>query len=112
MLPRTLEPEVMDTVGEAVDYDSMDHTEVNRCFADEFLAAVAKAMSNQEAAMAGSREPASTTHNPIRLRVLDVGTGTARIPIDICRRAADAHVTGADLSAHMLQLGQRNVIQS
>ncbi len=30
MIPRILEPEVMDTVEEAVDYDAMDHSTVNR----------------------------------------------------------------------------------
>src|SRR5262249_22343151 len=45
------------------------------------------------------------------LRVLDVGTGTAQIPIEICRRRADLKITAIDLAAHMLQLGQRNVIR-
>ncbi len=38
MLDRVLEPEVMDTVEEAVDYDAMDHAEVNRRFVDDLLA--------------------------------------------------------------------------
>ena len=40
MLSRILEPEVMDTLEEAHDYDSMDHAEVNRRFAADTLAAV------------------------------------------------------------------------
>ena len=32
MLPRVLEPEVMDTAEEARDYDAMDHSQVNRVF--------------------------------------------------------------------------------
>ena len=32
MLPRTLEPEVMDSAEEAGDYDAMDHGAVNRAF--------------------------------------------------------------------------------
>ena len=39
MLPRTLEPEVMDSVEEARDYDAMDHAVVNRVFVEDFLAA-------------------------------------------------------------------------
>ena len=35
MLPRVLEPEVMDTAEEARDYDTMDHSEVNRRFVAE-----------------------------------------------------------------------------
>jgi hypothetical protein len=38
MLPRVLEPEVMDTPEEARDYDAMDHSAVNRVFVADFLA--------------------------------------------------------------------------
>jgi ubiquinone/menaquinone biosynthesis C-methylase UbiE len=97
MLPRTLEPEVMDSLEEAVDYDSMDHSEVNRSFADEFLAALGKRGLPQVGTS---------------LEVLDVGTGTARIPIEICQRSRDIRITAADLAGHMLQLAQRNVIEA
>lgn len=96
MLPRTLEPEVMDSEAEAVDYDSMDHTEVNRRFVDQLL---------------DCRQPGEGTSDQ-PLRVLDVGTGTAQIPLELCRRDANLHVMAVDLAAHMLQLGQRNVIQA
>jgi len=56
MLPRVLEPEVMDTAEEAVDYDTMDHGAVNRVFVTDFLAVWGQT-------------------NPI----LDVATGTAKI---------------------------------
>ena len=39
MLPRVLEPEVMDSPEEARDYDAMDHAEVNRRFVADFLTA-------------------------------------------------------------------------
>jgi ubiquinone/menaquinone biosynthesis C-methylase UbiE len=93
MLPRMLEPEVMDSLTEAVDYDSMDHAEVNRRFAEDFLA------------MAPNRLPGQAI-----CRVLDVGTGTAQIPIEISRRRNDLRITAIDLAAHMLQVAQRNVI--
>jgi ubiquinone/menaquinone biosynthesis C-methylase UbiE len=38
MLPRVLEPEVMDSEVEARDYDAMDHGQVNRLFAADFIA--------------------------------------------------------------------------
>ena len=63
MLPRVLEPEVMDSAEEADDYDSMDHAEVNTRFAAEFLCVW-------------------DTEWPI----LDVGTATAQIPIEVCRQ--------------------------
>jgi ubiquinone/menaquinone biosynthesis C-methylase UbiE len=86
MLPRALEPEVMDTPEEARDYDSMDHQAVNRVFVADFLAF-----------WDGS--------NPI----LDVGTGTAQIPIELCRQAATAEVTAIDLAEEMLKVGRENV---
>lgn len=86
MLPRVLEPEVMDSAEEARDYDSMDHAEVNRRFVEDFLAIWNGA-------------------NP----VLDVGTGTAQIPIELCQQHAAAEVVGIDLAQAMLDVGQTNV---
>jgi ubiquinone/menaquinone biosynthesis C-methylase UbiE len=86
MLPRILEPEVMDTPEEARDYDAMDHAAVNRVFVADFLAAWGGA-------------------NP----VLDVGTGTAQIPIELCRTATTARVVAIDLAEQMLAVGRDNV---
>ena len=85
-LLRVLEPEVMDSAKEAQDYDAMDHAEVNRVFVDDLLAFVG--------------EP----HD-----VLDLGTGTALIPIELCRRNEDCRVMAVDLSVHMLDLARYNV---
>lgn len=93
MLPRKLEPEVMDSESEAIDYDNMDHREVNRLFGDHFLALLPAGAAGEAA-----------------LSVLDVGTGTAQIPVEICRRREDLKITAVDLASHMLQLAQRNVI--
>jgi ubiquinone/menaquinone biosynthesis C-methylase UbiE len=87
MLPRVLEPEVMDTPEEAADYDAMDHTAVNRLFAADFLAAFP--------AVAGP--------------ILDVGTGTAQIPIELCRCDPTLTIVAIDLATHMLRLAVRNV---
>jgi ubiquinone/menaquinone biosynthesis C-methylase UbiE len=86
MLPRVLEPEVMDTAEEARDYDAMDHSAVNALFAEDFLK------------LRGAVNP-----------VLDVGTGTAQIPIELCRRSPLAKVVAIDLADHMLALARRNV---
>jgi ubiquinone/menaquinone biosynthesis C-methylase UbiE len=93
-MQRVLEPEVMDTAVEAADYDAMDHREVNRRFVDDLLAC----RSESEASP------------PQAVRVVDIGTGTAQIPIELCRTTDVVHVTGVDLAAHMLQLGQRNIV--
>jgi ubiquinone/menaquinone biosynthesis C-methylase UbiE len=94
MLPRVLEPEVMDTAEEAADYDAMDHAEVNRRFVTDLL-------STRERLRPGDwRRPG---------RVLDVGTGTALIPIELCATCPDIHVTAIDLAAEMLTLARRRV---
>ena len=94
MLPRVLEPEVMDTPDEARDYDSMDHSAVNQIFAADFLRLW-------------------DTETPI----LDVGTGTAQIPIELCRQCresrpdlwGDLSIVAVDLADHMLALARINV---
>jgi ubiquinone/menaquinone biosynthesis C-methylase UbiE len=86
MLPRILEPEVMDSPEEAHDYDAMDHQEVNRTFVADFL----KVWDGE---------------NP----VLDLGTGTAQIPIELCLQDNRARVFAVDLAEHMLALGRENV---
>ena len=61
-IPRVLEPEVMDTAEEADSYDAMGHSVVNAAFAEDFLRAF------------NDRTPGP---------VLDVGTGTALIPLEL-----------------------------
>ena len=86
MLPRVLETEAMDTAAEAVGYDAMDHSEVNRRFVDDLLAA-----------------------SPPPGEILDLGTGTALIPIELGRRRTGHRILGVDLAEHMLALGRKNV---
>lgn len=87
MLPRVLEPEVMDSAEEARDYDAMDHGHVNRVFVADFL---------------GAWQAGAGT-------MLDVGTGTAQIPIELCRQHVAVQVVGIDLAEHMVRLGEENV---
>jgi ubiquinone/menaquinone biosynthesis C-methylase UbiE len=86
MLARVLEPEVMDSAEEASDYDAMDHGQVNRVFVADFIA-----------------------FWPPHGRVLDVGTGTAQIPIELCRQALGIAVVAIDAARHMLKVAQANV---
>ena len=87
MLVRVLEPEAMDTPEEARDYDAMDHAAVNSAFAQDFLAACPGFQGV----------------------VLDVGTGTAQIPIVLCRLAPAMRVVAVDLAQEMLTLAAVNV---
>ena len=91
MLPRVLENEAMDTIEEAVEYDRMDHSGVNGRFVADFL----------------------QVHGPCRGgEILDVGTGTARIPIALCQADASTRVVAIDLSETMLEIGRRNVAEA
>lgn len=93
MLPRTLEPEVMDTEEDASEYDLMNHEEVNRRFVADWGAAC------QQTRMALDRP----------LLMLDVGTGTARIPIALCQRYSHVTITAIDLADEMLKLARINI---
>lgn len=86
LLKRQLEPEVMDTTEDACDYNAMDHAAVNQIFVADFLA------SGFE-----------------RGDVLDVGTGTALIPIELCRRNSECRVMAIDLAVAMLDLARLNI---
>ena len=82
MIPRELEPESMETAEDVEQYDAMDHREVNDRFVADFLAA----------------------HGPCRGgEILDVGTGTALIPIALARADASARVVGFDLAPAMIE---------
>jgi len=90
-LARVLEVEVMDTAAEAADYNAMDHSAVNAVFAEDLLNALASG-------------------GDTRLEILDLGTGTALIPIEVCRRTTDCRILAVDLAAHMLALAKTNVV--
>lgn len=88
-MDRILEPEVMDTWLEATAYDAMDFVAVNTVFATEAIAL-----------------------DPHAIKILDVGTGTARIPILMCQHQPQYLITGVDLAQSMLIIGHRNVAEA
>lgn len=85
-LPRTLEPEYMDDPIEASLYDSMDHQAVNAKFVDDLIAA--GSFGND---------------------IIDLGSGTARIPILLAKKVPGTRVMAIDAATHMLDLAVRNV---
>lgn len=109
MLPRILEPEVMDTPEEAHDYDAMDHRAVNQRFVDDFLAAL------QRAGLAPEEVAAERP-----LRILDAGTGTAQIPIELVSRFVNVRgtwttgeqcpllIVAVDRAGEMLKVARHN----
>ncbi len=108
MLTRVLEPEVMDTPAEALAYDAMDHSEVNRLFVDDFLRA-ATGQSDQSIDLHAARlalQVPATEATPV---LLDLGTGTAQIPVELCRRDDSLRVLAVDLSPSMLDLARAKI---
>lgn len=99
MLTRILETEAMDSAQEAQDYNSMDHSDVNRAFAADLLAAWEKGD--------GPLLRQGTVH--LFTEILDLGTGTALIPIEICRQSPNASVLAVDAAEQMLAVGRQNV---
>jgi ubiquinone/menaquinone biosynthesis C-methylase UbiE len=77
----------MDTADDAREYDAMDHSNVNDQFVTDLLAIL----------------PNST------LQVLDLGAGTAQIPIELARRAPQLHITAVDAAPSMLALAHENI---
>lgn len=88
-LARTLEPEAMDTVEDTEAYDAMDHATVNLAFVDDLLRV-----------------------SPSPARVLDLGAGTALIPVALATAAPSARVTALDLAATMLRRGAEHVARA
>ncbi len=85
-IDRILEPEVMDTWLEATAYDGMDFLAVNTAFAAEAIEL-----------------------DPHAVKILDAGTGTARIPILMCQQRSQYLFTAVDLAQSMLIIGRSNV---
>jgi ubiquinone/menaquinone biosynthesis C-methylase UbiE len=83
---RTLEPEVMDTFEAAMMYDQMNHEAVNRKFVDDLVAG-----------------------GDVGGEVIDLGTGTALIPIELCERVDGVRVLAIDASGEMLDLARRRI---
>ncbi|MDX1928774.1 MAG: class I SAM-dependent methyltransferase [Pirellulaceae bacterium] len=89
MLERVLEPELMDDPDEADSYNEMDHSEVNRRFVEELLAG-----------------------GELGNDILDLGTGTALIPIELCQKHPTCRVMASDAATSMLDLARYNVAGS
>ena len=85
---RTLEPEVMDTAQDAEEYDAMDFTEPDTRFADAAAALIGDAPG---------------------IRAIDVGTGTAKIPVLLLARRPGISVLAVDMAEEMLRLAARNL---
>jgi ubiquinone/menaquinone biosynthesis C-methylase UbiE len=88
VLKRILEPELMDTVEDAEEYHAMDFAEPDGRFAERALELLAFAKAPE---------------------ILDVGTGTAKIPVLLARARADLRVVAVDPAREMLRVAARHV---
>jgi ubiquinone/menaquinone biosynthesis C-methylase UbiE len=91
MIDRVLEPEVMEDLQEAIEYNDMDFSEVNRAFVTDFVA-----YATQDGLTLGRD-------------ILDLGTGTARIPVELCNQVPSVRVMASDASTQMLELARYNI---
>lgn len=86
MMERVLEPEVMDSLTEAIEYDAMDFTEINTAFA--FMAIAL---------------------GPPQGIILDAGTGPGRIPVLICKMRPKWQIIAIDAAQNMLKVAAQHV---
>ncbi|MGI8504354.1 MAG: class I SAM-dependent methyltransferase [Hassallia sp.] len=85
-MERVLEPEVMDSLTEAIEYDAMDFTEINTAFAKSAIAL-----------------------GPPQGIVLDAGTGTGRIPVLISQMRSKWQIIAIDAAKNMLKVAAQHV---
>lgn len=97
VLKRVLEPEVMDSEKEAQEYNDMDHSVVNQHFVEELFQ------------FARNQDPVAADAEFDFGDVLDLGTGTALIPVELCRQDHECRVMAVDLAVSMLELARYNV---
>ncbi len=94
MLDRVLEPEVMDTAEDAAEYDAMDHSVVNAQFVSDLITALTDRSLY--------RTVERLRHGSVA-QILDLGSGTGQIPIELARRASNAQITAIDAAESMLR---------
>ncbi len=91
MMPRVLEPELMDDPAQAVAYAGADFAEENQGFVERFKEYFPEFSQG---------------------RILDLGCGPADIPIRFARLYPACQVVGVDASAPMIRLGEQAVQQA
>jgi ubiquinone/menaquinone biosynthesis C-methylase UbiE len=89
---RILEPELMDTARDAEEYDAMDFTEANTRFAEDAIGLLDR----------GAK----------KVDVLDIGTGTAQIPILLLDRDKRLQILAVDLAGEMLRVATDNIARA
>jgi ubiquinone/menaquinone biosynthesis C-methylase UbiE len=104
VISRVLEEEVM-TGAAAQQYDEMDHSEANSSFVSDLVQA-ASLGDESRGEESDASEKADDSDDDVWL---DVGTGTAMIPILFCQTLPDAKVLASDFSTDMLDLARYRI---
>lgn len=87
MLVRILEPEVMDTEEDASEYNSIPNNDVNTAFVEEVL-----------------------NLSPINaIRLVDLGSGPAHIPILFALKRPQLIITAVELAENMIAIAKQNI---
>lgn len=94
-MKRTLEPELMDSLEDARQYNQMDHADVNRRFVDDLIAFANQCQTDG--------------YDGLATDVVDVGTGTALVPVELCRAVDSVRVLAVDDAVNMLDLAIYNI---
>jgi len=85
----------MDTLEDARQYNRMDHADVNRQFVADLIAFADQCQSDGYDGLAND--------------VVDLGTGTALVPVELCRHIDSVHVLAIDDAVNMLDLAIYNI---
>ena len=102
----------MDSIEDAREYNRMNNHSVNRDFVDhylQFLASSGKTLGPLDDGEVDSGDDSMTNAENRIADILDVGTGTALIPIELCRRSEEIRVMAIDMAVSMLDLAIYNL---
>ena len=87
MLARILEPEIMDTAEDATEYNSIPNDDINAAFVEEVLNLL-----------------------PINaIKLVDLGSGPAHIPILFALKRPQLTITAVELAENMIVIAQQNI---
>ncbi len=112
-LVRILEEEYMDTDALAQAYHAMDHHTVNSRFVTDLLTALVTHFPQVDLTASPDwsllEAAESTDESPQVFDVLDLGTGTALIPVGLCQATKVVRIMAVDAAASMLEIAQAAV---
>jgi ubiquinone/menaquinone biosynthesis C-methylase UbiE len=95
----------MDSAEDAREYDAMDHAAVNAVFVDDVFMAFNDALRGDWSRV----RPGWVKPDRRANRILDLGAGTAQIPIELLRQLPHSYITAVDAAEQMLAVARENI---